>query len=46
MPVTEKNDRTSAQAKEDAKEAINAGATKVTLERKENGNWDLKITQP
>lgn len=46
MAETSKNDRSPDDAKADAKGAIESGATKVTLTRKPNGNWDVKITKP
>ena len=46
MADTEKKNCSPDEAKADAREAINAGATKVALARKEDGNWDLKITKP
>jgi len=47
MPDTNKNDLSPDDAKADAKAAIEAGATNLTLERKaDTGNWDLKFTTP
>ena len=46
MADTQKSDRKPDEAKADAEEAIKGGATKVTLQRKDNGNWDLTITMP
>jgi hypothetical protein len=46
MAVETKDDRKPADAKADAEAAINAGATKITLQRKNNGNWTITITKP
>lgn len=47
MPETSKENRSQDEAKEDARVAIDGGATKITLQRKaDNGNWDIRITIP
>jgi len=46
MPDTSKNDRSPDDAKADVAAAIQGGATKLTLQRKASGNWDLKFTTP
>jgi hypothetical protein len=46
MAVSSKNERSPVDAKADISAAITGGATKLTLERKDNGNWDLEIAMP
>jgi hypothetical protein len=46
MAETTQQDRSPDQAKADAKAAINADATKVTLKLQDDGNWTIAVTTP
>jgi len=47
MPDTNKENRSSDEARTDAETAITEGATKIVLQRKaDTGNWDITITKP